>query len=62
MSNDMTCPDCDGWLVIEADGRRVSHEELLHLPRAPRSIKRRMIHKVWCQSDENRVLTSEVSP
>lgn len=52
MSGKMTCPECGGWLVIEADGVRVSQDGLLHSPRAPRKINRRMIHMRWCT--ENR--------
>lgn len=48
MASEPRCPECNGWLDIDADGQRVSLATLLHLPRAPRAIKRRWVHMRWC--------------
>lgn len=54
-SEKVACAECDGWLHIEADGKWVTEAELLHLPHAPRSIERRIVHKVWCPSEDHRM-------
>lgn len=48
MPLEMRCPECGVRVVLEVDGEVMSEETLLHLPRAPKTITRHMIHKVWC--------------
>lgn len=52
--SEMTCPECRGWLHIEADGVAMSIYEFLHLPRAPQKVTRRIVHKVWCRTGYGR--------
>lgn len=51
----VVCPDCGSSSYLMVDGRRMSREMLLRLPRAPKEIKRVLPHQVWCPSQENRL-------
>ena len=44
----VTCPECNATLDFYADGIRVSLEQLLRLPKAPKKIVRRMNHDLRC--------------
>jgi hypothetical protein len=51
----MRCPDCGMTSYLRVDGRMMTEDQINHLPRPPRKIERRLPHKVWCPSMDNRL-------
>lgn len=50
---DPVCSECGGILILIVDGSYKTKEELLALPRAPKKIHRRIVHKIWCASEDH---------
>lgn len=51
----MICPDCGCSDYLVVDGVEMTEDQLLHLPRAPKKIKRRLPHNLRCPSEANRM-------
>lgn len=49
----MFCPECLATVYLIVDGKRMSEDELLHLPKAPKAIERKLTHKRWCSSQDH---------
>ena len=58
----LVCPDCGSSSYLIVDGRRMEQGDLLALSHAPRSIKRRLPHAIWCPSMDHRMQLAARTP
>ena len=57
----MFCPDCFSDVRLVVDGKMMSEDELLHLPKAPKTIERRLTHKRWCPSNASLITLDSIT-
>jgi hypothetical protein len=50
---DYVCSECGGILNLIVDGVWMTKEQLLLLPKAPKKIEKRIVHELWCASEDH---------